>query len=801
MSITKSFIQLTEHEQTNEMNPIQFYSYFTSFNQIHNNDINNNLWNNHLQLTKCNPFLIFNSIEKLKNDENFTDNKNNTKTIEETNQLSMRIPYLFPVGWVPPPPHILLAYLQANKLLRQQQGQQHHHHIYEHQTQQRSQCYQGQLQSLPINHYITNQAIPNNTQESPISNELMKTQFRDSLDYFSTDQILNNDHVQSYEPLRNSEMLNDRKNNEHLNIEQQIITIQQDVIQLIDYHKSVLTMDDLKNYSNKCEPTILQIIKQTKKEHYQVICSKPILSGTLLGPFSMNECFKLHEIDNQPCVYKSAKLLSISDMQTTIVDNSILSTLQNTTMLWMTLVRGVSTQVEQNITVNTNLTQSNIMIISVIDNLKTTDDNNNNNNNLSSNDSQFMNTFNKYNGQRLFYFKTQRYIHTGEELLLNEKNPLYDMFLLINANIKLCNSSTNSTSRKLYTENDSQSSNLYSQYSNMDQTITDLNKIDPNNLNIKNYLNNSNLYSIRKSAISVKNDLIFQQQKKDKNSSLNTSLLNSLNKSWNDQDNLSKLSGKRYHKQMNVSFNDESIKSAFSHVSSPKISNDYNLITSHPTSLRDNAIEYLNDNQQLKQTMNSVQGRLESAHMIETSPAREGYTCDRCGKMFAYQYYRDKHLKYTRCMDQGDRKYPCKLCSRSFEKRDRLRIHVLHVHEKHRPHKCHLCGKNFSQSSSLNKHLRVHSGERPYKCCYCNKAFTASSILRTHIRQHSGEKPFKCKFCWKPFASHAAHDSHVRRTHSLENKLTNVNQTPQVNNISTPSTGDSNVHWNEILNL
>ncbi|KAK4471651.1 hypothetical protein MN116_005059 [Schistosoma mekongi] len=111
--------------------------------------------------------------------------------------------------------------------------------------------------------------------------------------------------------------------------------------------------------------------------------------------------------------------------------------------------------------------------------------------------------------------------------------------------------------------------------------------------------------------------------------------------------------------------------------------------------------------------------------------------------MFAYQYYRDKHLKYTRCMDQGDRKYPCKLCSRSFEKRDRLRIHVLHVHEKHRPHKCHLCGKNFSQSSSLNKHLRVHSGERPYKCCYCNKAFTASSILRTHIRQHSGEKPFK----------------------------------------------------------
>lgn len=195
------------------------------------------------------------------------------------------------------------------------------------------------------------------------------------------------------------------------------------------------------------------------------------------------------------------------------------------------------------------------------------------------------------------------------------------MFLLINANIKLYHSSVNPSSRKLCTENDSQPSNLYAQYSNIDQNIIDLNKIDPNHLNI----NNSSLYVIQKSTLPKKDDLIFQQQqqqhqKKIKNSSLNRSLINSLNKSWNDQDNLLKLSNKRYHKQMNVSFNDESIKSAFSHVSSPKRSNDYNFISSHLTSVRNNTTEYSNNNNNNQQTMNSIQGHLESAHMIETSP-------------------------------------------------------------------------------------------------------------------------------------------------------------------------------------
>jgi len=108
-----------------------------------------------------------------------------------------------------------------------------------------------------------------------------------------------------------------------------------------------------------------------------------------------------------------------------------------------------------------------------------------------------------------------------------------------------------------------------------------------------------------------------------------------------------------------------------------------------------------------------------------------------------------------------ERKHECSTCGKAFSQSGDLTKHM-RVHSGERPYECETCGKAFSESSSLAVHMRVHSGERPHECEACGKAFSPSGDLTTHMRVHSGEWPHECETCGKAFSESGQLARHKR---------------------------------------
>ncbi|KAH7099151.1 hypothetical protein BKA62DRAFT_605379, partial [Auriculariales sp. MPI-PUGE-AT-0066] len=49
-------------------------------------------------------------------------------------------------------------------------------------------------------------------------------------------------------------------------------------------------------------------------------------------------------------------------------------------------------------------------------------------------------------------------------------------------------------------------------------------------------------------------------------------------------------------------------------------------------------------------------------------------------------------------------------------------------------HICPTCGAGFSRPSELKTHSHKHTGERPFECTLCGRHFSTSSNLGRHMR-------------------------------------------------------------------
>ncbi|XP_026483005.1 zinc finger protein 732-like [Ctenocephalides felis] len=122
------------------------------------------------------------------------------------------------------------------------------------------------------------------------------------------------------------------------------------------------------------------------------------------------------------------------------------------------------------------------------------------------------------------------------------------------------------------------------------------------------------------------------------------------------------------------------------------------------------------------------------------------HTCKICGKTFTDSSNMYKHM----LIHTGERLHICQICDKTFTQSSNLNQHML-IHTGVRPHICKICDKAFTQLFALNQHMLIHTGERPHICQICDKTFIQLPHLNRHMLIHTGECPYKCKICDKVF--------------------------------------------------
>jgi len=122
-------------------------------------------------------------------------------------------------------------------------------------------------------------------------------------------------------------------------------------------------------------------------------------------------------------------------------------------------------------------------------------------------------------------------------------------------------------------------------------------------------------------------------------------------------------------------------------------------------------------------------------HKLVHSNERQ-FACTQCDKKFKLK----GELKRHQTSHSDSKKFSCTQCKKTFTLKGNLDRHTKTVHEKQGRSHCPFegCGKSFSQSGDLNRHMKIHQDERPFACDYpeCDLTFRQKAHLLAHLKTH-----------------------------------------------------------------
>jgi len=82
----------------------------------------------------------------------------------------------------------------------------------------------------------------------------------------------------------------------------------------------------------------------------------------------------------------------------------------------------------------------------------------------------------------------------------------------------------------------------------------------------------------------------------------------------------------------------------------------------------------------------------------------------------------------------------CHVCGKVFTDSSRVKRHLM-SHSETKPYSCHLCGWGFYQKCNMDRHMTSHSKEGEGEPCpHCNNWFTTKSVLSLHMRDAHNDR-------------------------------------------------------------
>ncbi|XP_049945446.1 zinc finger protein 239-like isoform X1 [Schistocerca serialis cubense] len=125
--------------------------------------------------------------------------------------------------------------------------------------------------------------------------------------------------------------------------------------------------------------------------------------------------------------------------------------------------------------------------------------------------------------------------------------------------------------------------------------------------------------------------------------------------------------------------------------------------------------------------------------------AKRTNKCDICGKLFT----RSGDLKRHVFIHSRKRPHKCDIRDKSYAQSVRLKTRIL-IRTGRKPHKHEISGKSYARD--LKTQSLIHTGKKPHKCDICGKSFTTAGNLKKHTFIHTGKQPHKCEICMKSFS-------------------------------------------------